>query len=181
MSRWTHAQIVDVLAEERLLNGSFPSRRDWRSGSRRHPCSETVAKRFGTWWAALETANRSVPIEDGVSVPPVVVEFALASLPADEARRVWPIAFHFGFSPPDGEIRIDDDSLERFLWRDLPRAADLEVADKVRTVAAFVRFLRVLPDSPMAEMFARTCESATTARALVRGWSEEEVLADTDS
>lgn len=169
MSQWTHTQIVDVLIEERLASGAFPRRGDWRISSDSHPCSETVVKRFGTWGAALDAAERVAPVELGVAVDPVVVEFALASLPAKEASRVWPVVFGFGFAPPRGKLEISRPSLERFLWADLPRAKDLGVADKVRTVAALARFLRVLPESPKAVTFAEICESSKTARALVRG------------
>ena len=89
-------------------------------------------------------------------------------LPASAARRVWPIAFRFGYAPPNSELRLGRKSLERFLWRDLPRATDVKLAEKIEIVAALARFLRVVPDNPTAGSFAATCESPRTAEAMIR-------------
>lgn len=168
VTHWTNGRIVDALVEERLTSGKFPRRRHWQVSTDLHPCSETVVKRFGTWLDAIAAADKAVPVEDAVTVAPMVVEFAVASLQADDARRVWPAVFRFGYAPPEGELHIDRGPLQRFLWRDLPRAHAVKLAEKVRTVAALARFLRVLPGSPTAATFAATCESRKTAMALIR-------------
>lgn len=168
VTHWTHDRIVDVLIDERLASGKFPRPRDWRVSSDLHPCCATVVRRFGTWLDAIAAADQIAQVEDAVSVSSMVVQFAVASLPASDARRVWPVVYRFDYAPPEGELRIGRGSLQQFLWRDLPRARGVKLAEKVRTVAPLARFLRVLPDSPAAATFAATCESRKTATALIR-------------